>query len=83
MRDNNLGMRAQTRLDTTRLPFPEYNVPFAVPAADPLAIWREPDLASIARDRVASEALVPRLLEVIGTIDQDLVVEALRGKVLL
>ena len=83
MCDNDLRMRAQTRLDTTRLPFPEYHVPFAVAAADPLAIRREPDLASITRNRVASEALVARLPEVVGAVDQDLIVEALRGKVLL
>ena len=83
MRDNDFRVCAQTRLDTTSFPFPKYHVPFAVAAADPLAIRREPDLTSISSNRVASEALVPRLAEVVGAVDQDLVVEALRGKVLL
>lgn len=83
MRDNDFRVRAQTRLDTTSFPFPKYHVPFAVAAADPLAIRREPDLTSISSNRVASEALVPRLAEVVGAVDQDLIVEALRGEVLL
>ena len=83
MGDNNLRMRAQARLDTTRLPLPEHHIALTIPAANPLAVRREANLTSIARDRMARESLVPRLAEVVGAVDQDLVVEALRGEVLL
>ena len=75
MRDDHLRMRAEARLDSARLPLPEDDVPFAVAAADPLAIWGEPDLTGVSGDGVTSETLVPRLTEVVRTIYENLVIQ--------
>ena len=83
MRDDDLGVCAQARLDPACLPLPKHHVALAVAAADPLAVGREADLAGVPGDGVAREPLVPRLAEVVGAVHQDLVVEALRGEVLL
>ena len=83
MRNHHLRVCPQPRLDAARLPLPEHDVALAVSAADPLAVWGEAHLAGVPGDGVSSEALIPRLPEVVRAVDQDLVVEALRGEVLL
>ena len=83
VRDDDFLVRPQTRLDPSGLPLPEDDVPFAISAADPLAIGREPYLTRVSRDGVPGEALVPGLAEVVRAVHQDLVVQALCGEVLL
>lgn len=80
--DDNLGVGAEPGLYTTCLPLPEYNVALAVSAAYPLAIGREPNLASVSGDGVSSKSLVSRLTEVVRAVNQDLIVERLCREVL-
>ena len=81
MRDDDLGMCMEARLYPAGLPVPEDDVPGAVPAADPLAVWRKPYLTRVPRDGVPREPLLAVLPEVVCAVDEDLVVEGLGGEV--
>lgn len=83
MRYDYLRVSLQPGLDAAGLPLPEDDVPLAIAAADPLAVGREAYLAGVARDGVPGETLVSRLSEVVRAVHQNLVVQRLRGKVLL
>lgn len=83
MRDHHLRMRLESRLYSPGLPLPEDHVTLPITAADPFPVWREPHLASISSDGVASKSLVPRLTEIVSAVDKDLIVQRLRSKVFL
>lgn len=81
MRDHDLRVCLQARLDAARLPIPKHDIAIAVPTADPLAVRREADLARITHHTVPREAFLAVLSEVVCAVDEDLVVERLRGEV--
>ena len=81
VRDDDLRMCPDPAFNPAGFPVPEYNVARPVAAADPLAVGRESHLACISRNRMPREALLAVLPEVVCRVDQDLVVQRLRGKV--
>lgn len=81
MGNYDLRMSLQTGLDPTCLPVPKNDIPLAITAANPLAVRRESNLASVSGSRVTRETLFPVLPEVVCAIDQDLVVEGLRREI--
>lgn len=81
MRDDYLRMCLQPRLNPPALPVPEYDVALPIATADPLPVRRKPDLAGIAGDGVSSKPFLPVLPEVVRTVNEDLIVERLGGKV--
>ena len=74
-------MGFETGLDPTRLPIPKYDITVPVAATDPTTVRREPDLAGVTRDAVSCESFLAVLAEVVGGVDEDLVVEGLCGEV--
>lgn len=81
MGDDYLRMRLQPRLNPPALPVPEYDVALPIATADPLAVRRKPDLAGITGDGMTSKPFFPVLPEVVRTVNEDLIVERLGGKV--
>ena len=77
MTNDNLPMSSQPTLDLPILPVPKDEIPFTVSRTDPSAVGREADLARVACDAVSCEALFSILSEVVGGVDEDLVVEGL------
>jgi hypothetical protein len=80
VRNNDLAMAPQSALDPPALPIPKYHVPFSVSGRHPPSIGREPDLAGVPGCGVSGEALFAVLTEVVGGVDEDLVVEGLGGE---
>ena len=74
MSDHHLIVSLQTGLNPTRLPVPEHNVPTTIAAAYPFPIWRESYLTRVTGDRVPRKHLFPVLTEVVGAINQYLIV---------
>jgi len=83
MRNNDLRVGFQPRLDSSRFPVPEHDVTAAVPTTDPPSIGRKPDLARKSSDRMARESFLAVLPEIVGAIYENLVVKGLRCKVFL
>jgi len=75
MGDNHLGMTPELALDTTCFPIPENHVALCVSARDPLSIRGETDLASVSRNGMASKPLFPVLSEIVGVVEQDLIIQ--------
>jgi hypothetical protein len=58
----------EARLDASRLPIPENNITFPVSAANPFAIRREPNLASVTCNGVTREPFLAVLPEVVSAV---------------
>lgn len=59
------------------LEVPEVNIARRVATREELAIWAEGGHAGVARDSVASEALLAVLFVAVGAVDEDLIVQRL------
>jgi hypothetical protein len=72
---NHFGMASELALDTTCFPIPENHVALCISARDPLSIRGETDLASVSCNGVASKPLFPVLSEIVGVVEQDLIIQ--------
>ena len=81
MSNDDLLVSRQTTLYPACLPIPEHDVTGAISAANPFPVRREANLTGVTGDRMPREALLPVLTEVVGAVDEDLVIERLRGKI--
>ncbi len=80
MRNDDLGVGSDPGLDPPGFPIPENDISIRIPARYPLSIWTESDLASVPSDGVAREAFFAILPEVLGGVDDDLIVQRLGGE---
>lgn len=78
--NDNFRMCSQSTLYPPILPIPEHHVPVRISTADPSPVRREPDLACVSCNGVSCEPLLSVLSEVIGGVDEDLIVERLRSE---
>jgi len=83
MRNYDLRMCLESRLYSARFPLPENHVTLSIAAANPFPIWRKSDLTRISGDGVPGEPLVPRLTEIVRTVDEDLIIQGLGSKIFL
>lgn len=83
MGDNDLLMRMQSRLYSTSLPVPEDDIARTVTTTDPSSIWGKSDLTSITCHSMSGKPFLPILSEVVGAVDEYLIVKRLRCKVFL
>lgn len=81
MRNNYLRMSLQSRLYPARLPIPENNISLSITATNPFAIRGKSYLTCVSCDGMTGETLFAVLTEVVGAVDEDLIVEGLSGEV--
>jgi hypothetical protein len=81
MGDDDLLVTLQTRLNITGLPIPEHDVPRPITAADPLAVGRESHLTCVPSDLMIREPFLAVLAEIVGAVNENLVVQRLCRKV--
>jgi hypothetical protein len=80
MIDDDLFVRVQSFQDLSSLPVPEYHVTLSISARNEPSIWRETDRTGVTCDSMTCKSLLPVLLETVGRVDQNLIVERLSGK---
>lgn len=80
MRNDDLGVAFEPRLNPTSFPFPEYHVAVTISRADQSTIGREPNLARIASNSMTRKSLLAVLAEVVCGVDENLIVEGLSGE---
>jgi hypothetical protein len=76
-------MSLEARLDSTRLPIPENNIPFAVSATNPFPIRGEPNLTSVTCNGVTCEPFLPNLPEVVSAVYKNLIVKGLCSEIFI
>lgn len=80
MINHHLLMRIQPLQNLAALPVPEDDVSLAVARGEEPAVRGEANGASVAGDGVPGKAFFAVLAEVVGRVDEDLVVKGLRGE---
>lgn len=80
MINHHLLVRIQPLQDLAALPVPEDDVALPIAGREEPPIGGEPNGARVPGDRVPGKAFLAVLAEVVARVDEDLVVERLRGK---
>ena len=80
--NDDLVVRLQPVLDASRLPVPEDDPAAGVTTRYPPPIRREPNLRGVACNAMPCKPLLAVLAEVVGVVDENLVVERLRCEIL-
>ena len=71
----------ESHLHPSHLPIPEYNIPSAIPATDPLPIWWEANLACVPCNGMSHKLFLLVLPEIVCAVHENLIIQRLGHKV--